>query len=147
MLYFLKTLRQKGVSALRRLLPTALSILLALTLAACGGSGSGEQTRALPFTDITAEASVWQVETCNLVYSENGAALRGRVKNVSPWVDAGLTMYVRFLDEAGEVLVTGSCMTVLDKAVEPNGVAGYTVNVLHFFDYDSIASVTIEFGK
>lgn len=132
---------------MRRLLPTALSILLALTLAACGGSGSREQTRALPFTDITAEASVWQVETCNLVYSENGAALRGRVKNVSPWVDAGLTMYVRFLDEAGEVLVTGSCMTVLDKAVEPNGVAGYTVNVLHFFDYDSIASVTIEFGK
>ena len=126
--------------------PFFFVLLLLLVLAAGCGSEAAEQVRPLPFTDITTDVQIWRVEVCNLVYTEDAATLRGSVKNISPFPEAGLTMYVRFLDEAGELLVTGSCMTVLDEAAAPQESAGFAVSVLHFFEYDRIASVTIEFG-
>ena len=75
------------------------------------------------------------------------AEISGRVRNKGAWPISGLTMYVKFLDENGKVLTTGSCETVLDSPAKENDTAGYTIQIRNFYNYDSIVSVTVEFGK
>lgn len=125
----------------------ATSLLLALfallPLLACGGQS--EEVRDLPFNDITNGSHTWKVETCRLLTDGNVATLRGKIKNTSPWPTAGLTMYVIFYDASGEAVATGSCMTSYAEAIAPNASGTYAVKVLNFYQFDRIASVTIEF--
>ena len=127
----------------------AAVIFLLLFAAGCGrGDGAvTEQSRELPFTDITKEAHAWRAETCRLIVSGESAEISGRVRNKGAWPISGLTMYVKFLDASGKTLATGSLETVLDSAANENDTAGYTIPIRNFYDLDSIASVTIEFGK
>lgn len=121
-------------------------LLLPVLLFGCGKHDISE-SRELPFTDITAEKSDWQAETCRLIIEGETACIQGRVRNVGVWANAGLTMYVRFLDAEGELLVLASCNTVFDEAVDPKGTTGYTVNIRNYYDFEEIVSCTIEFGK
>ena len=124
-----------------------ITVLLLLLLAAGCKKAPVSESRELPFTDITAEASEWQAETCRLIIEGDSACIQGRIRNVGAWSNAGLTMYVRFLDAEGELLVLGSCDTVFDEAIEPKGTAGYTVLIRNYYTPEQIASCTIEFGK
>lgn len=134
-------------SSLRR----SFSLMVALLLMVSSFAGCKKQvvseSRELPYTDITAESADWQAETCRLIIEGDTAMIQGRIRNIGAWTNAGLTMYVRFLDAEGELLVLGSCNTVFDEAIEPKGTAGYTVNIRNFYDFEKIASCTIEFGK
>lgn len=129
---------------LRRLLPLLAALLL--LLAGCTKEPVSE-SRELPYTDITAEKTDWQAETCRLIIEGDTAMIQGRIRNIGAWSNAGLTMYVRFLDAEGELLVLGSCNTVFDEAIEPKDTAGYTVLIRNFYDFEKIVSCTIEFGK
>ncbi|MCR5073236.1 MAG: hypothetical protein K6A39_05355 [Clostridiales bacterium] len=122
---------------------------LLLLIAGCGAKDkqAQDQSRDLPFEDITKEAHSWRAETCRLIVSGESAEISGRVRNKGAWPISGLTMYVKFLDENGEVLTTGSCETVLDSPAKENDTAGYTIQIRNFYNYDSIVSVTVEFGK
>lgn len=130
--------------SLRRILPLLLVLMLLFT--GCGKKTVSE-SRELPYTDITAEKADWQAETCRLIIEGDTAMIQGRIRNIGAWSNAGLTMYVRFLDAEGELLVLGSCNTVFDEAVEPKGTTGYTVLIRNFYKPEEIVSCTIEFGK
>ena len=129
------------------LFTAVISVFLALT--GCGSRHEAvqDQSRELPFTDITKEVHSWRAETCRLIVSGESAQISGRVRNKGAWPISGRTMYVKFLDSSGKTLTTGSCETILDRAANENETAGYTIQIRNFYDYDSIDSVTIEFGK
>ena len=138
-----------GRKVILRILLLMAVISMLLPLAGCGAKDSRvtDQSRELPFEDITKEAHSWRAETCRLIVSGESAEISGRVRNRGAWPISGLTMYVKFLDANGKVLTTGSCETVLDSPAKENDTAGYTIQIRNFYDYDSIVSVTIEFGK
>ena len=134
-------------TALFLLIAAVISVLL--SAAGCGSREAPvqDESRELPFTDVTKEAHSWRAETCRLIRSGETAEISGRVRNKGAWPISGLTMYVKFLDSSGKTLTTGSCETVLDSPAKENDTAGYTVQIRNFYDFDSIESVTIEFGK
>ena len=122
-------------------------LLVACILCSCTSKPQEEVSRELEYEDISTGKVNWKVETCRLITDASGSCIKGRVKNISGLTTAGLTLYVKFLDENGDVLVTGSCSDVFEEAIEPNGTGGYTVQIKNFFYPEQIVSATFEVGK
>lgn len=136
-----------GSKKLRRILVPVSFLLLFCVLFGCKSEPVEEVSRELEYEDISEGKVAWKVEACRLITDASGSCIKGRVKNISGLSTAGLTLYAKFLDENGEVLVTGSCSDVFDEAIEPNGTGGYTIQIKNFFYPEQIASATFEIGK